>query len=79
MASARGLERNAVAERITVPLIAKAAADLRRSQGRSGLSRTDLVNRALSLYEFVDSRMAAGDEIILRSRTTGGLDLVRLL
>jgi len=42
------------AERITVSLIPKAVADLQRLQDRTGLSKTNLVNRAIMLYEFVD-------------------------
>ena len=52
--------------RITVSLIAKAAADLRRTLARTRLSQTDVVNRALSLYEFVDSELSSGAEIIVR-------------
>ncbi len=66
-------------EKVTVLLIAKAAGDLKRTHERSGLSKTDIVNRAVTLYEFVDSRLAAGDEIILRSKATGDLELIRLL
>jgi hypothetical protein len=51
---------------ITVVLVAKAAADLRITQERSHLSRTDIVNRALSLYEFVDAELSAGAELIIR-------------
>lgn len=54
------------AARITVSLVAKAAADLRRTIARTHLSQTDVVNRALSLYEFVDSEMSSGAEIIVR-------------
>ena len=39
-------ERQAVAERIAVALIAKATDDLRRIQERTGLSKTDVVNRS---------------------------------
>ena len=52
--------------RITVSLVEKAAADLRRIIGRTRLSQTDIVNRALSLYEFVDSEISSGAEIIVR-------------
>jgi glycosyltransferase A (GT-A) superfamily protein (DUF2064 family) len=52
--------------RITVALVAKAAADLRRTLARTHLSQTDVVNRALSLYEFVDSEMSSGAELIVR-------------
>jgi hypothetical protein len=41
-----------------VALIAKSAEDLRRIQERTGLSKTDVVNRAVTLYEFIDGRLA---------------------
>lgn len=77
-ASAQG-ERQVVAERITVALIARASADLRRVQERTGMSKTDIVNRALTLYEFIDHRLADGSEILLRSEGTSELELIRLL
>lgn len=72
-------ERQAVAERITVALIAKASEDLRRIQERTGMSKTDVVNRALALYEFIDRRLADGSEILLRSEGASELELIRLL
>jgi len=49
-----------VAERITVGLVPKAAASLRRLQERTSLSKTDITNRALALYDFIDAQAAAG-------------------
>src|SRR5438045_5983233 len=63
VAATEGLTRNAVVLRISIGLIAKATRDLRRTQERSGLSVADTVNRALTLYEFVDSCRASGDQI----------------
>jgi hypothetical protein len=54
------------AERITVALIPKASADFQRTLSRSHLSKTDIINRALSLYEFVDAERSAGSEFIVR-------------
>jgi hypothetical protein len=63
--------------RITVGLIEKAATDLQTTHDRTGLSKTDIVNRALSLYEFVDAELQAGAELIVRRN---GQDLlVKLL
>ena len=72
-------ERHVVAERITVALISRASTDLRRVQERTGMSKTDIVNRALTLYEFIDRRLADGSEILLRSEGTSELELIRLL
>jgi hypothetical protein len=58
-------------ERITVALIPKAAADLQYLLGDTGLSKTDLVNRALTLYRFVQESITAGLEVIVRDKATG--------
>ena len=61
-----GTSPSASPVRITVALAAKAIADLRRTVERTQLSQTDAVNRAVSLYEFVDSELSQGAEFILR-------------
>lgn len=58
-------------ERITVALIPKAEADLQYMLDETGLSKTDLVNRAISLYRFVEESTAAGKEVLVRDKTTG--------
>lgn len=63
--------------RITVTLAARALACLRRVAGRTGLSQTDVVNRALPLYAFIDSEVAAGAEVVIRR--DGRERLVKLL
>jgi hypothetical protein len=73
-----GLARNAVVLKISIGLIAKAAQDLRRTQERSGLSVADIVNRALTLYEFVDGCLAAGDQVLVRRKGARRLEQVRL-
>jgi hypothetical protein len=64
--------------RITVALIAKAIADLRRTVERTQLSQTDVVNRAVSLYEYIDSQLSTGAELIIR-RSDGQEHLIKLL
>jgi hypothetical protein len=71
--------RVGLAERITVALVAKVADELRRIQQRTGLSKTDAVNRAISVYDFIDEHMAAGHELVLRRPDTGTEQLVRFL
>ena len=66
-------------DRITVALIPQAATDLQRLQGRTTLSKTDLVNRAITLYEFVDTQLRQGHALIVRDKQTGETQLVRLL
>lgn len=67
-----------VAEHMTVALVPKASSDLQRTHERTQLSRTDLVNRAISFYEFADAEHHAGSELILR-RPTGEEHIVKLL
>ena len=64
-------------DRITVALVAKAAADLQNLHERTRLSKTDIVNRAISLYEFVDAELSAGAELVVRS--DGQEHLIKLL
>ncbi len=66
-------------ERITVALIPKVAEDLQRLQGMTGLSKTDIVNRAISLYEFFQSQKDADSDFIVKDRKSGETQLVRFL
>lgn len=63
--------------KITVVLVSKAAADLAKTRRRSKLNQTDVVNRAISLYEFVDEELDNGTELVLRRRD-GSTYLVEL-
>ncbi len=56
----------AVDDRVTVALVPKAATDLQNTHERTRMSKTDIVNRAVSLYEFVEAEMSAGAELIVR-------------
>jgi hypothetical protein len=66
-------------DRITVALIPQSSADLQHLQDRTSLSKTDLVNRAITLYEFIDSQLRAGQDLIIRNQKTGETQLVRFL
>lgn len=67
------------ADRITVALIPKVGDDLHRLQERTGLSKTDLVNRAITLYEFVEAQLAAGRDLLVRDSESGELQTVLIL
>ena len=67
------------ADRITVALIPKAGEDLQRLQDRTGLSKTDIVNRAISVYEFIEAELLAGHDLIIRDRKTGETQILRFL
>lgn len=66
-------------ERITVALIPRAAADLQRLVDRTGLSKTDVVNRAITLYEFIDEQLRTERDVLIRDHSTGETQTVRLL
>jgi hypothetical protein len=66
-------------DRVTVALIPKAGEDLQRLQDRTSLSKTDIVNRAITLYEFFDAQLKAGNDLIVRDPKTGETQLVRFL
>ena len=66
-------------DRITVTLIPKATQGLRLLQERTSLSKTDLTNRAITLYEFVDDQLRSGHDIIARNQATGETRLVKLV
>src|SRR5215472_11469372 len=68
-----------VVDRITVALIPKASEDLQRLQDRTSLSKTDIANRAITLYEFIDAQMRAGRDILIRDNEAGETQVVRLL
>ena len=67
------------AERITVALIPKAAEDLQRLQDRTALSKTDITNRAITLYEFIDAQIRADRDVLIKDNKTGETQVVRLL
>ena len=51
--------------RINAPLVPAASEALRALQERTRLSKTDLVNRALQLYEFLDAEKRKGMGLLL--------------
>jgi hypothetical protein len=65
-------------DRITVALIPGAEGDLRRLQEHTNLSKTDLVNRAITSYEFLDAQLHAGRRLVIRDKETGELLPVEL-
>lgn len=67
------------AARITAALIPQSAAALNATRERTGLSKTDIVNRALTFYEFADSHLRDGRDLLVRDRETGETQLIRFL
>lgn len=71
-------QRPAITDRITAALIPKAAQDLQALQDRTSLSKTDLVNRAITLYEFIEAQMRAGHDILVHDAKAKTTQVVRL-
>jgi hypothetical protein len=59
-------DKPAVVDRVNVALVAEAVEALGRLQDRTGLKKVDLVNRTMLIYEFVDSELRAGNQVVLR-------------
>jgi hypothetical protein len=75
----RGSQANGlpqVADCIAVVLIPQVRADLQRLQARTNLSQTDITNRAITLYEFIDAQLGAGRELLIRDESTGEIQRV---
>lgn len=66
-------------ERITVALIRKAGEDLQRLQDDTNLSKTDIVNRAISLYRFINSQQHQGQDVLIRNKNTGEMRTIMFL
>ena len=59
--------------RFTVVLIPAVQKELQQLQKFTSLSRTDLTNRAISLYKYVERLRHDGDQVMIRSGSTGEL------
>jgi hypothetical protein len=60
-------------------LTPRASESLQQLQDRTGQGKTDIVNRAITLYEFVEAQLSAGHELIVRNHVTGENQLIRFL
>lgn len=67
-----------VVRRVNVALIHDAADALAKLAARTGMKQVDLVNRALQVYEWVDSEQRAGNRLIVRD-VEGTDTVVRVL
>ena len=67
-----------VADCIAIVLIPQVKADLQRLQARTNLSQTDITNRAITLYEFIDAQLSAGRELLIRDESTGEIQRVHI-
>lgn len=67
-----------VVRRVNVALIHDAADALAKLAARTGMKQVDLVNRALQVYEWVDSEQRSGNRLIVRD-VEGTDTVVRVL
>lgn len=59
------------AERVTISLTSRVAKELRRLRSSTGLSKTDLVNRAVSLYALAERELDQGRELAFYDPQSG--------
>ena len=71
--------RPGVAERVTVGLIAKVTEDLRCLVEDTGLSKTDVINRAISVYAYINKQLSNGQELVFRDPDTGKERIVEII
>ncbi|MEW2358544.1 hypothetical protein [Spirillospora sp. NPDC029432] len=76
---ARQSEAPSTKERITVNLTGKGAAALADLVGRTGDSKTDVINRALILYDYFESIMGEGGAVFVREAGAAETERVRFL
>ena len=67
-----------LAGNVAVALISKVESDLQKLRDRTGLSRTDIINRAITLYEFIDEQLSAGNQVHIKDPRTGEVLQVNL-
>lgn len=72
-------DRPPLGERITVALVPKAVEDLKQLQDRTSLSKTDVANRAISLYKFIDEQIREGRDVLIRDKSTGETRIILIV
>jgi hypothetical protein len=68
-----------VINRITVGIIPKVWTELQRLMASTKYNRTDVVNRAISVYAMVDDNMRDGYELVFRDPKTGKERIVEII
>jgi hypothetical protein len=66
-------------QRITVNLVARASEALQRVSQRTGDSRTDTINRAIQIYDYLDDVISRGGDVYVRESKDSDLQLVKIL
>jgi hypothetical protein len=73
-----GNGRNGPLERITVNLIARASRALQAVSERTGDSKTDSINRAIQVYDYVTEIDSSGGGIYVRQSADSELQLLKM-
>jgi len=76
---AAGQEEEYVINRITVGIIPKVWTELLRLMASTKFNRTDVVNRAISVYAMVDDNLRNGNELVFRDPKTGKERIVEIV
>ena len=74
-----GQQEEHAINRITVGIIPKVWAELQRLMVSTTFNRTDVINRAISVYAMVDDHMRDGHELIFRDPKTGKERIVEIV
>ncbi|MFC4910520.1 hypothetical protein [Actinomadura gamaensis] len=73
------LEGPGARERVTVNLTAKGAAALTELMRLTGDTKTDVINRALSVYAYLEGVIAKDGKVYVREQDDADLERVRFL
>jgi hypothetical protein len=72
-------DRSPVTDRITIGLLPKVSDDLQRLQDMTSMSKTDIVNRAVTMYEFIEDQLRAGRDLLIRDSETQEIHKVMIV
>ncbi|MFD9999826.1 hypothetical protein [[Kitasatospora] papulosa] len=70
--------RMPASERYSVTLVPPAVEAISKLVETTGLTKTDVINRAVQIYAFLEDRMGDGNEVMLRS-ADGELERVHIV
>lgn len=68
-----------VAERVNVALTARSCIALELVKAITSDTKTDIINRALQVYAYLESEISDGNEICIRSKDSGELQRLKFI
>lgn len=74
-----GTQDDYVINRVTVGIIPKAWEELLALMASTKFNRTDVINRAISVYAMVDENLRNGNELVFRDPDTGKERVVQII